>query len=167
MDVRRRAYIQVWAWVENVGEDKTQWNTADVRQGYVKLEGLWGSLLVGRSRGVFVRGNTDNDLLYAHGYGVGYPGAAGVDSNGPTQGQVGFGVLGSWFRSGIVYGTPVIGGFQLNIGIFDPVKNHGRLAADQVAKARGRANLHATLGEYGKLVLFASALYERLYQLDP
>ena len=72
------------------------------------------------SRGLFSRGNTDNDLLYAHGYGVGYPGASGVDSNGPTQGQVGFGILGSWFASGVVYGTPVLAGLQLNIGIFDP-----------------------------------------------
>ena len=168
-----KAYIQVWAWVESLGQDKSQWNTADVRQGYVKLEGLWGSLLVGRSRGLFSRGNTDNDLLYAHGYGVGYPGAAGVDSNGPTQGQVGFGILGSWFASGVVYGTPVLGmkdgpTAQLNIGAFDPAVVVGAWTRTRWPRAEAELTLECPFfssgNKIGKVVAFASALYEKLYE---
>lgn len=160
-----KAYIQVWAWVESLGEDKSQINTADVRQGYVKLEGGWGSLLVGRSRGLFSRGNTDNDLLYAHGYGVGYPGASGVDSNGPTQGQVGFGILGSWFASGVVYGTPVLAGLQLNIGIFDPAVIVGAWPRTKWVRPEGELTFTQPIGQMGKVVLFTSALYEKLYVL--
>jgi hypothetical protein len=168
-----KAYIQVWAWVENQGQDRGQLNTADVRQGYVKLEGPWGSLLVGRSRGLFSRGNTDNDLLYAHGYGVGYPGAAGVDSNGPTQGQVGFGILGSWFASGIVYGTPVLGmkdglTAQLNIGAFDPAQAYGAWTRTKWARPEAELTLEypfvSSGVKFGKVVAFASVLYQTLYQ---
>lgn len=168
-----KAYVQFWAWVESTGQDKSQINFADVRQGYVKLEGPWGSLLVGRSRGLFSRGNTDNDLQYAHGYGVGYPGAAGVDSNGPTQGQVGFGVLGSWFASGIVYGTPVLGmkdgpTAQLNIGAFDPGVVVGAWTRTKWARPEAELTLECPFvssgTKFGKVVAFASALYEKMYQ---
>ena len=167
-----KAYIQVWAWVESLGQDKGQMNTADVRQGYVKLEGLWGSFLVGRSRGLFSRGNTDNDIQYAHGYGVGYPGAAGVNSNGPTQGQVGFGILGSWFASGIVYGTPALGmkdgpTAQLNIGAFDPAQIVGAWTRTKLPRAEAELTLECPFfssgNRIGKVVAFASGLYEKVY----
>jgi hypothetical protein len=166
-------YIQIWAWVESNGRIKNNFNYADVRQGYAKLEGLWGSLLVGRSRGLFSRGNTDNDLQYAHGYGVGYPGAAGVDSNGPTQGQVGFGILGSWFASGVVYGTPALGmkngpTAQLNIGAFDPAVVVGAWTRTRWPRAEAELTLECPFfssgNKIGKVVAFASALYEKLYE---
>lgn len=158
-----KGYIQIWAWVENLGEDKTQLNNADVRQGYVKLEGGWGSLLLGRSRGLFARGNTDNDVLYAHGFGVGYAGA--VDSNGPTQGQIGFGILGSGFCSGVVYGSPVIGGLQLNIGAFDPVKLNGAWTRTKWPRPEAELTYQSpTFAKTGKVVLFVNGVYERLYQ---
>ena len=158
-----KGYIQIWAWVENLGEDKTQLNNADVRQGYVKLEGGWGSLLLGRSRGLFARGNTDNDVLYAHGYGVGYAGA--VDSNGPTQGQIGFGILGSGFCSGIVYGTPVFHGLQLNVGIFDPVKLNGAWTRTKWPRPEAELTFESPpIGKSGKVVVFVNGVYERLYQ---
>jgi hypothetical protein len=120
---------------------------------------------VGRSRGLFSRGNTDNDLQYAHGYGVGYPGAAGADSNGPTQGQVGFGILGSWFASGVVYGTPVLGGLQLNIGVFDPAKIVGAWPRTKWPRPEAELTFTQPIGQMGKVVLFTSALYERVYAL--
>jgi hypothetical protein len=55
-------YIQVWAWIESNGRKKNEYNYADVRQGYAKLEGLWGSLLAGRTRSLFSRGTTDIDV---------------------------------------------------------------------------------------------------------
>lgn len=158
-----KGYIQIWAWVESLGEDKTQLNTADVRQGYVKLEGLWGSLLVGRSRGLFARGNTDNDTLYVHGYGVGYVGA--VDSNGPTQGQIGFGVLGSGFAAGVVYGSPVLGGLQLHVGVFDPVHLNGAWTRTKWPRPEGELTFQSPpIGTTGKIFLFVNGVYERLYQ---
>jgi hypothetical protein len=162
-DTTIKGYIQIWAWVENLGEDKTQLNQADVRQGYLKLEGKrWGSLLVGRSRSLFARGNTDNDVMYAHGFGVGYPGA--VDSQGPTQGQIGFGILGSGFSSGIVYGTPSFHGLQLNVGIFDPVKINGAWTRTKYARPEAELSFERPIGKLGKFTVFTNGVWERLYQ---
>src|SRR5262249_39127731 len=69
-------YIQIWSYIESEQQRKNNPNPADLRQGYVKLEGPWGSLLAGRSRTLFSRGATDIDVLYAHRYGVGWSGGA-------------------------------------------------------------------------------------------
>src|SRR5438445_752311 len=82
----------------------------DARQGYAKVEGPWGALTVGRMRTLFSRGATDIDVMYAHRWGVGWPGK--LDNNGPSTGMLGFGVLGSGFSSGVIYGTPKQHGLQ-------------------------------------------------------
>jgi len=165
-------YIQIWAWVESNGRIKNNFNYADVRQGYAKLEELWGSLLAGRTRTLFSRGATDIDVLYAHRWGVGFPGNS-IDSYGPTQGQVGFGILGSWFASGVVYGTPALGmkngpTAQLNIGVFDPAVIVGAWTRTRWPRAEAELTLECPFfssgNKIGKVVAFASALYEKLYE---
>ena len=84
-DVAFTAYIQIWAFVESEAREKNRPNPADIRQGYAKVEGKWGSVLAGRSRALFSRGATDIDVLYGHRYGVGFPG--NIDSNGPALGS--------------------------------------------------------------------------------
>ena len=111
-------YIQIWAYIESDDRNKSNPNYPDVRQGYAKLEGPWGAFTAGRQRTLISRGATDINVLYAHRWGVGFPNI--VDRKGPTQGMVGFGVLGSGFAAGMIYGTPSFGGLQLNVGIFDP-----------------------------------------------
>ncbi|MGC9982730.1 MAG: porin [Polyangia bacterium] len=155
-------YIQFWAWVESVNQQQTQINYADVRQGYVKLEGAWGSLMVGRSSELFVRGNTEIDILYGHGYGVGYPEA--VDSNGPTQGQSGFGLLGSGFSAGVVYATPVLGGLQLTVGAFDPAQLDEAGTRTKWARPEAELTFERPIGKVGKFVLFGSGTYQRVYK---
>jgi hypothetical protein len=90
----------------------------DVREGYLRLEGPWGALVVGRALTLFSRGATEIDFLYGHGYGVGNP--AGFDNHGPAGGHVGFGVLASGFGAGVAYATPSLGGLQLTVGYYDP-----------------------------------------------
>jgi len=113
------AYLQFWSFIESINRQKNQPNYADVRQGYVKLESFWGSVLVGRTRTLFSRGATDINAMYAHRWGVGFPNV--IESNGPTLGNIGFGVLGSGFAAGIIYGTPTVAGFHLDVGLFDPI----------------------------------------------
>ena len=115
---------------------------------------------------MFSRGATDIDVLYGHRYGVGFPGD--IDSNGPTQGSIGFGVLGSGFAGGIIYGTPNIWGLQLNVGIFDPIQLQGA-AWFRTKWARPEAELtfERSIGQTGgKLVLFANGAYQRVYKSD-
>jgi hypothetical protein len=158
------AYIQVWAFVESEGRQKNRPNYGDFRQGYAKLEGWWGSFLAGRTRALFSRGATDIDALYAHRWGLGFPGS--IDSNGPTLGQIGFGVLGSGFAAGLIYGTPVLGGLQLNVGVFDPIQLQGNGGWNRTKYARPEAELtfEKKFGATGKIVLFGNGAYQSVYK---
>jgi hypothetical protein len=163
-NLKATAYVQVWMFVESIGRMKNQPNYADVRQGYAKLEGNWGSVLAGRTRSLFSRANTDVDVLYAHRWGVGFP--AAIDSNGPTNGQIGFGLLGSGFSAGIVYATPVLAGFQLSVGAFDPIQlqGNGSWFRTKYLRPEGELTFEQKFAESGKIVLFASGTIEDVYQ---
>jgi hypothetical protein len=157
-------YVSIWAYIESDARSKGFINPADVRQGYAKLEGPWGSFLAGRTRTLFSRGATDINVLYAHRWGVGFPNT--IDAKGPTQGMVGFGVLGSGFGAGLIYGTPVLAGFQLNIGAFDPVQLSGAGSWTRTEYARPEAELtfQLTFGRSGKLVLFGNGAYQPVFK---
>ena len=156
-------YVQFWAFIESDQRDKSQPNPVDARQGYVKLEGPWGSFLAGRTRTLFSRGATDIDVLYAHKWGVGFPNA--VNNKGPTQGMVGFGVMGSGFGAGMIYGTPVLGGLQLNVGIFDPAALGGPgWNGTKYVRPESELTFERKFGETGKVVLFVDAVYQKVYK---
>jgi hypothetical protein len=165
-------YIQLWAYIESESRQKNRPNPVDVRQGYAKVESWWGSLLVGRTRALFSRGATDIDSLYAHRWGVGWVG--GIDLNGPTLGQIGFGVMGSGFAAGVVYGTPLLlagrlswfRGVQLNLGGFEPIALYGNGTLTRTKYLRPEYELTIELGrdDAFKLVLFNNGVYQRAYK---
>jgi len=159
-------YIQYWTFVESSGRQKNYPNYVDARQGYAKLEGPWGSFLAGRTRALFSRGATDIDALYGHRWGVGFPGTGAIDSNGPTLGQIGFGVLGSGFAAGLIYGTPNIAGFQLNVGLFDPIQLQGNGGWNRTKVGRPEFELtyEHKLGEASKIVFFGNGAYQKVYK---
>ena len=158
------SYVQFWAYIENNGRQKNLQNVPDARQGYAGLEGPWGTLLAGRMRGLFSRGNTDIDVLYAHRWGLGFPG--NLDNNGPTQGQLGFGVLGSSFSSGITYATPVAAGLQLTVGLFDPVQlqGFGGWTRTEFLRPEAEAMGNWRLGGLGRLVIFINGTYQKVFK---
>lgn len=162
-------YIQMWGYIESDGRTKAQPNPLDMRQGYAKLEGPYGSFLAGRTRTLFSRGATDINVLYAHKWGVGFPNA--VDSKGPTQGMVGFGVMGSGFAAGLIYGTPTFYGLQLNVGMFDPATLGGPgWSGTTFPRAEGELTFEQKFGATGKVVLFGNGAYQNLNkqgQCDP
>lgn len=156
-------YIQIWAYVESDNRDKSSPNYPDVRQGYAKLEGPWGTFTAGRQRTLVSRGATDINVLYAHRWGIGFPNM--IEKKGPTQGMVGFGVLGSGFGAGMIYGTPVLAGFQLNVGIFDPAAVGGPgWSGTKLARPESELTYTVTWGENGKLVLFLNGAYQKIYK---
>jgi hypothetical protein len=159
-------YFQVWAWVESVQRQKNQANFADVRQGYARLDAPWGSVLAGRMRGLFSRGATDIDVMYAHRWGVGFPGGTNIDSAGFANGQIGFGLLGSGFASAIQYATPVFSGVQLWVGIYDPIVLQGAGAWNRTKWGRPEAELtfEQPIGDNGKLFLFVSGAFQKVYK---
>ncbi len=158
-------YTQMWSYIEAQQQRKGSPNPPDVRQAYVQVTGPWGDVLIGRYRTLFSRGATDIDVMYAHRWGVGYSGGA-TDSYGPTQGQVGFGVLGSGFASGIQYGTPTVGGLKLTLGIFDPVALQGAWDRTRLPRPEAELTFEQPLGAIGKVVLFGNGAYQDLYKRD-
>jgi len=159
------AYIQIWAFVENFDRRKGQETPPDVRQGWAKLEGPWGSVQIGRVPALFSRGATQIDALYAHRWGLGFPG--NIDNNGPTRGQIGFGLLGSGFSGGAVYATPVIAGLQLSAGLFDAVQLQGNGSWTRTRFPRVEAELtfeRKFRDGWGKVVLFGSGLHQKVYK---
>jgi len=156
-------YISIWAYIESDQRSKSSANPADIRQGYAKLEGPWGSFLAGRTRTLFSRGATDINVLYAHRWGVGFPNV--IDTKGPTQGMVGFGVMGSGFGAAMIYGTPVLGGLQLNVGAFDPATlSGGGFTRTSYPRAEAELTFQRTFAASGKIVLFVNGLYQNVYK---
>ncbi|HXU81924.1 MAG TPA: porin [Polyangia bacterium] len=113
--------VSFWFTVEG---DQTKGNnndngSLDIRQGFVKLEGCWGGVLLGRNLGLHSRGSLLQDaFISADEYSVGSP--CSITGLGITCGQVGYGVLMPGFNAGIVYNTPEWHGFTLSVGGYDP-----------------------------------------------
>jgi hypothetical protein len=162
---RATAYIATWHEIETEARRKYREVFPDVREGYLRLDGPWGSLLMGRALTLFSRGATQIDALYGHGFGVGNP--AGFDNHGPSGGHVGFGVLASGFAAGIAYATPVLGGFQLTAGYYDP-NNFAGLGWERTKWGRPEAELtfDAALGDAARLRLFANGGWQEVYQAN-
>jgi hypothetical protein len=159
------AYIQIWAFVENFDRRKGQPTPPDMRQGWAKLEGPWGSLIAGRVPALFSRGATAIDALYAHRWGVGWP--AAIDNNGFTGGQIGFGLLGSGFSGGVFYSTPAPAGLQLSVGLFDAVQLQGNGSWTRTKYPRAEAELtfeQKFRDGWGKVVVFGSGVHQKVYK---
>jgi hypothetical protein len=156
-------YISIWSVVESEGHRKYFPNFADVREGYMKIEGPWGSFTGGKALTLFNRGATEADFLYLHGYGLGYPG--GIDVVGPAAGLIGFGILGSTFSGGLVYATPSLAGIQLSAGVYDPASLTGSgLTRTGAVRPEFELTVDEPLGTAGKVHLFLNGAYQKLYR---
>jgi predicted porin len=162
-DTTMTGYFQLWSTIESLGERKYVPMPIDVRQGFVKLEGHWGSVAVGRMLTLFSRGAAEIDFLYGHGYGVGWP-AGGVNS-GPSAGHVGTGVLGPGFAAGAIYATPVLSGLQINVSIWDPVALQGAWDRTKWVRPESEITYDRALPRGGKVHLFANGGYQKVYRV--
>jgi hypothetical protein len=155
-----KVYVALWATIESDGQRKTNPVTADAREGYLKVEGPWGSFLAGRALDLFSRGATENDFLYGHGYGLGFPG--NIDGAGPPAGLINFGVMAAFFSPGLVYATPSVGGLQLTAGVYDPTPLQGTFEATRWARPEGELTYDLRSGPF-KMHLFANGEYQTIY----
>jgi hypothetical protein len=143
---------------------------ADFREGYMELEGPWGTFTGGRFLTLFSRGITETDFLYGHGYGLGYPMVVNGDYltgssslPGPTSGMIGFGVVGATFSPGLVYSTPSLGGLKLAAGVFDPVKlARAGWGTTRTPRGEGELTFDLTSGTF-KMHLFGNGAFQKLY----
>ena len=156
-----RARVAMWSIIENP-RIKASTNYPDIREVYAKLEGPWGGFLVGRTLALFSRGAILLNSNLQHGNGLGYP--CNADGIGPTCGHVGFGVIFAGFNPQMTYNTPTLGGFQLTVGLFDPVSLPGKYEATPLPRPEAELTFDQNLGASVKLHLFVNGLWQRLDQ---
>lgn len=155
-----KAYIAIWGTIESLSQRKASPVLADAREGYLKLDGPWGSLTAGRALDLFSRGATETDFMYGHGYGLGF--AGNIDSTGPTNGLIGFGVLAAFFSPGIMYATPPLAGLQLSVGVYDPTTLPGAYEATRYARPETELTYDLKSGSV-KVHLFGNGAYQKFY----
>jgi hypothetical protein len=155
-----KGYVGLWAVIEAPYRDKGASTATDVRQGYVSFDGPWGGLLAGRDLGLYGRISTETDFLYGHGYGLGLP---CMDAGGnPTCGHVGTGVMGAGFGAAFVYSTPVLAGFQLKAGLYDPVRILGGWDRAALLRPEGQLAYSQKFGKDGFVKLAVEGIWQQL-----
>ena len=160
--IKLSAFIGLWATIDSEAQRKESPVYADARQGYLKVETRrWGTLTAGRDLDLFSRGATETDFLYGHGYSLGFPG--NIDTFGPTNGLIGFGVLAAFFAPGIVYTTPNFVGLQLSVGVYDPTTLPGFYESTRDARPEGELTYDFTRGPV-KLHVFVNGGYQVFYK---
>lgn len=109
--------FQLWSVIES-NRQASERNYPDMREVYLRADGYWGGVLIGRSVGLFNRGAIEINFMYGHNHGLGHP--CDTKGKGPTCGHVGYGVFFPSFNAGLVYDTPDLAGLKLTAGIYDP-----------------------------------------------
>ena len=92
----------------------------DMREVFFNVSGDFGTISVGRTLALFQRQAILQDITL---FGMGYMG--GPDGGGTGLGRIGAGYTYADFRTRFVYQTPDMNGFQLSVGIFDPLEPLG------------------------------------------
>ena len=157
-----KAEFSLWGTIEPGGQRKYNPITTDFRQGYLEVEGSWGTFTAGRFLSLFSRGITQTDFMYGHGYGLGFPGGGGLSGAGPAAGLIGFGVLAASFSPGLMYTTPSLSGFSIAAAIFDPVILPGSWETSRTARPEAEAMYDVVSGSF-KMHLFVNGAYQKLH----
>jgi len=121
-----KSYVSLWGTSEAFARDRrndsgdSTSKGFDVREGWVSVEGPWGTFLGGRQSGLLGGISTEIDFLYGHNFGVGLP---CLEIYYPTCGHIGTGALGPGFAGGFSYATPaLLGGLHVKAALYDPVR---------------------------------------------
>lgn len=159
-------------------------NTIETRILEIRLSGKYGTLALGRGLNIFERSALLNDVGSLNGVGF----QAQADAAGPAFGRIGTGYTYTDFSPRILYQTPDLKGFQLTVGLFDPVEDgFGTLAGGDVIEAlyggiptstsaangqfafktalprlEAEATYATSLGENASLMVFAGGLWQQL-----
>jgi len=120
-----KSYVSLWGTSQtyardrnNDGGDKTS-KGFDVREGWVALDGHWGTFIAGRQSGILGGISTEIDFLYGHNFGLGLP---CLEIYYPACGHIGTGALGPGNAAGFSYATPSFGGLHAKLALYDPVR---------------------------------------------
>jgi hypothetical protein len=163
------AYTAVTTYIDSTIRRKYMEVKPDWRESFLKITGPWGAVTAGRFLTLFSRGATEITYLYGFKYGLGWPGGiSSITGSGPGAGHVGFGVLGNGFGGGIAYATPVLGGAQINVGLYDANSLVGAGAWERVKYPRAETEItfEKKLGGNTMFKLFANGAWQKMYHKE-
>jgi predicted porin len=139
----------------------------DWRESFVRVTSTWGSLTFGRTLTLYSRGATEITYLYGYRYGLGFPGTVSNFSQS-TAGSVGFGVMANGFGAGLAYASPVMGGLQISVGVYDAnnIPQRTWLNRSRWPQVQSEVTFQRNLGSTGLLKLFANGAYQQLFDIQ-
>ncbi len=165
-----QGYYAITALITTNGRRKYLTVPVDARETHATVLGPWGSLRFGRMLTLYNRGATNLTYDYGFAYGLGWPGSIsdeGDNGGNPGSAHVGFGVLANGFGGGMVYATPVLGGLQINLGVFD-ANNVVGTPYERVRWPRPEAEItfDAPFTETMGMSLFVNGMFQKVYKRD-
>jgi hypothetical protein len=133
----------------------------DMREVLVNLEGGFGTASFGRTLSIFGRNAVLKDMTL---FGVG---GSNLQDGGTTFGRIGRGYTYPDFAARFSYKTPNLGGFQAEVGLYDPsveqVNTQLNSVLDQTDTPRFEAEANYTTAfSGGSMHFWADALYQDL-----
>ena len=99
----------------NGGQNALGNGQINLRETNFSVSGSFGTILVGRSLGIYSSSGILNDMLL---FGVGA--APSADNSNTTLGRIGLGYLYTDFQPQISWTTPGLGPIGFKVGLFDP-----------------------------------------------
>ena len=131
----------------------------DMREVFFNVDGSFGTFSAGRTLGIFSRQAILKDQTL---FGVGAGGNG--DGAGTTLGRIGHGYVYPAFDTRFSYKTPDINGFQLEVGLYDPLEgDEGPLNAfsweTDIPRVEAEATYGTTFGG-GALNLWLGGLWQ-------
>ncbi len=135
----------------------------DIRQVYMTFGNkAMGTFTLGRNIGLFGADVILNDMTLP---GVGAPGsAAGPAPSNTTLGGIGLGYIYTDWLAQMDYTTPDLSGFNLTIGIFDPVNSlsdPGTVDGKKAPGVHGKVTYTMNIAEGTKLYLSATGITQK------
>lgn len=145
----------------NAGNGGIQGASIDTREVLVNVDGGFGTVSFGRTLSIFGRQAILNDMTL---FGVGI---ANADAAGVTAGRIGRGYTYPNFNARFSYKTPVMTGFQLELGLYDPsveqLNNLGNTVLNQTDTPRFEGELtYATTFGAGSFKAWVDGLWQDL-----
>jgi len=119
--------------------------SSEFRQAYLSFgDKSWGTIVLGKNIGQFGRDAILSDMTLL---GVGSQGIVGVAGGTTTTlGRIGTGYMYADFNGQMTYTTPNFGGFELTVGIDQPLKTANAAASDVSQALLGPQKMPAYVG---------------------
>jgi hypothetical protein len=120
-DTKASAYLGIAYSISTHNAPAAPGGPWDIRNGFVEVEGPWGTVQVGRAVGLYTLGSIIHTIMTtsaANGLGN----TCGVGGDNLSCYTSGYGVKFPGFWAGFYYQTPDLSGLKIKVGAMDPVQ---------------------------------------------